>query len=120
MFQVKELELISDCLRPTVVSETPFFNGGIERNVFYLKNIELMQFTGLKDKNGKEIYEGDIIQIDNAFGKIIGNYEVRWLEGKHGFDFWGFNKIAFGMSNSVIFKVIGNIKENPELLKNAK
>jgi len=64
----------------------------------------VMQFTGLKDKNGKEIYEGDITK--NVRGNIK---EVEWISEDEGCDFTGW--IIDGS------EVIGNIYENPELLK---
>lgn len=100
------------------------------------KDGDLMQFTGLKDKNGKEIYEGDILRVDkyNHVLKKQVNSEVFWMEshgmfqhtwdeGSHFNDtkeFWNnepLYKVAFSMIDvSPKCEVIGNIYENPELL----
>ena len=81
----------------------------------------LMQYTGLKDKNGKEIYEGDILSIKIYSGdKVIveGKTVVEFKDGCFGV-IWGHDK-AFLSLNSFFkakFEVIGNIYENPELLR---
>lgn len=71
--------------------------------------LELMQYTGLKDKNGKEIYEGDI---------IAGGWVVTWHNGGLRMHlpkiFEG--TIYLDFSTSMECEVIGNIYENPELL----
>lgn len=83
-------------------------------------SIELMQYTGLRDKNGKEIYEGDVIILDNSdIGgeKIIG--EIIWCDdqtlGCLGFGLW--TKKGYLHTNLLgHIEVIGNIYENRELL----
>ncbi len=84
-----------------------------------LSKIELMQDTGLKDKNGKEIYEGDIIK--NNFAETIGSIMFAdcgyWIKtiNKDIFD----NTIyhVLGQYDGEVLEIIGNIYENPELLE---
>ncbi|OAJ75223.1 hypothetical protein AYJ08_00295 [Brevibacillus sp. SKDU10] len=86
-----------------------------------MDRFEMMQFTGLCDKNGKEIYEGDIVQIDNTD-------EVNmWFRGKKALveckpgrfriliESGEANMMKEDMSN--VIEVIGNIYENPDLLQ---
>ena len=77
------------------------------------ERFELMQYTGVKDKNGKEIYEGDIIIC--KYGPQIA-MEVKWVDegfrtlGKYDGD----NYVGFVKNNA---EVIGNIYENKNLLE---
>lgn len=78
---------------------------------------ELMQYTGLKDKNGKEIYEGDILEWKSEEEGSSDKYEVTWNEEKCGFraEWLRDRKQMHSPEND--FEIIGNIYENPELLK---
>lgn len=75
----------------------------------------IMQYTGLKDKNGKEIYEGDILNDGNQI------MEVKWFDKFSCFclvaDRWMFPHFFGEASDPDNCQVIGNIYENPELLK---
>ena len=88
-------------------------SGGID---YQLTNFCIQQYTGLKDKNGREIYEGDIIQLENAPYK----YEVVWNKWHWGIDSKGIvtdfiQSFTIAVEERCI--VIGNIFENPDLLK---
>jgi uncharacterized phage protein (TIGR01671 family) len=78
--------------------------------------IELMQFTGLLDKSGKEIYEGDII-INDAYSNMRddGSHKCRIVEFMYASwqPFDEQNRDGYAASE---WEVIGNIYENPELL----
>ena len=66
----------------------------------------IMQFTGLHDKNGKEIYEGDIFKLG----------VVEWIDGAFRFK----NSSCYMVIDSHIahnFEIIGNTSENPDLVK---
>ena len=77
------------------------------------KDIELMQYTGLKDKNGKEIYEGDIVIHYSKMHKIIFNAEeARFVLRDDEFEL----ETPFTNNNNKRMEIVGNIYENPELL----
>jgi len=78
-------------------------------------DIPLMQYTGLKDKNGKEIYEGDIVMGMHGDTAVIG--QVRYTE-ESIYPTYGWDIMIQYPQKSI--EVIGNIYENPELLKTAK
>ena len=73
---------------------------------------EIMQFTGLYDKNGKEIYEGDIF-VTRGFKTAVVEWEK---EGRFlGFTIGGERRIMY-IKREPKVEVIGNLYENPELL----
>lgn len=93
---------------------------------------DLMQYTGVKDKNGVEIYEGDIIHWDPvhpiesytptyAKTKPLNDYIIQWNDARC--EFWAVpRELGHAYANinqsdlSMNWKVIGNIYENPELV----
>ena len=78
--------------------------------IFEMKRVILQQFTGFQDKNGKEIFEGDIFKDGGI---------VFWNEKTLAFEFKYENDICFTLEDNFSddSEIIGNIYENPELLK---
>lgn len=83
------------------------------------EDLELMQSTGLVDKNGKEIFEGDIVKMSKDVYSEPTYYEVvrhrggayRLESKQHGCELW---------LRHTDCEVVGNIYENPELLEDIK
>lgn len=82
------------------------------KKVEFTSDCPVMQFTGLKDKNGKEVYEGDILQ--SIATKI--KYEVVFSsKGAFSGEAIGTSHFSPGMWKTTA-EIIGNIHQNPELL----
>ena len=117
MYSVSELQLSQDGVVCCNL-------GDYEGPYFYvdLKDIELMQYTGLKDKNGVEIYEGDVF-IDEydgyigviKYGKKFAWFIVEWYINSHSKE--PCDDEPLGHINIHNIEVIGNIYENLELLE---
>ncbi|MFC8686347.1 YopX family protein [Brevibacillus porteri] len=80
----------------------------------------VMQSTGCKDKNGKEIYEGDIVRMtyDDEFLETTVRYDgcALCVDVPNGYDY---DYTAFGWTDEDEIEVIGNVFENPELVEKA-
>lgn len=84
----------------------------ISHEFSYSEDCVFEQYTGLKDKNGIEIYEGDI--VEKCYNKAKKLYSSAPVEFKHGkFESGGWTLCKFAHK----CEIIGNIHENPELLE---
>lgn len=106
--------------------KTWIWNLGMKKNNVLCDGTEegrfkIMQFTGLHDSNGKEMYEGDVVALKTSDNMI--KYYIHYYDGEfrliHKNGIWGrisqliVAKIKFDLE----FEVIGNIHDNPELIK---
>ena len=89
------------------------FSNGIFKVCSYGKGSVAEQFTGLKDRNGKEIFEGDIV-IESSTDTTA---QVIWDDRYANFILAAGNALSFYLQGFGRFEVIGNIHENPELIK---
>ena len=87
------------------------YNGNIYGGLVKLDEIELMQSTGLVDKNGKEIFEGDIVKCNGLLG-TIESFKAMWVCSFVKYN--NYQKLGFFVQE---IEVVGNVYENPELLE---
>lgn len=104
------------------------------KNPHFAQQLKIMEYTGLKDKNGIEIYEADVIQLVTAnytkikivckFGTVQRTLDTGWLVDITGFYFERPDGLASfpivnnyaGKHDLELFEVIGNVYKNPELM----
>ena len=114
----KEKKIMGEVLGIDILHKEIFFSNEdadcYEHTDF--KDIELMQYTGLKDKNEKEIYEGDILKLRDNHGIQLVKYHDEWsafiVESQKDTSV-GVLGLYFDKED---FEIIGNAYENPELL----
>lgn len=106
----------------------PGCNGHVQEYKYFKPGQKIMQFTGLKDRSDKDIYEGDIVRFgyirdDYIFDNIGYVYyaedRAMFYIAKLGFEQYNISAITEKVINckNRIFEVIGNIHENLELIK---
>ena len=107
------LQIVEFVQHPPSYSEP----GGDQHNIFHnIKSGTESQFTGLLDKNGVEIYEGDIVEYEDRKWEVVFDYD-RW-DMKNGEMFIRYDDLADdpGFTTWEFSEVIGNIYQNKNLL----
>lgn len=111
----KEKKIMGEVLGIDILHKEIFFSNE-DANCYEhtdFKDIELMQYTGLKDMREKEIYEGDIVIHHSKMYKVIFNTEeARFVLRDDEFEM----NIPFTNNNNERMEIVGNIYENSELL----
>ena len=108
MCQVESLRFDENGVYRAVLIEESFH----DRRIVEADEIVIEQYTGLKDKNGTEIYEGDIL-IDDT-GEPIEYWVVKFSDGGFVGECAGVAEALFELTN---LEVVGNIHKNPELVE---
>ena len=111
-------ELVTDQM--TLLTDGRFINvNGVDTQLSQIDNKGIMiplQYTGLKDKNGKEVYEGDILQTERDDNTHLSKFVVEWNSKEACFQKVREDNTVFLFDNRGCSEkiVIGNIYENKE------
>ena len=111
MYEVDDIMSI-DFGKSEISVKTLFFE---QTNYYNFDDIVLMQSTGLTDKNGKEIFEGDILDSEDGF--LAGVVELRQDLGMFVSTLIKYNNFERLCNVLDSTQIIGNVWENPELLE---
>lgn len=111
MLQVKAIIFNPKTLIPDRERMEPYILDE-HNDIHYLNDIELLEYTGIKDNKGKEIYEGDIIQTKDFYecGELVFKGEMEVVKDLNYY----INGCVFIDTSG---EVVGNVYENPELLE---
>lgn len=116
---LKEHKSMIDVMEIDIDNQTIFYYwfGDHDGRFENFNKIDLMQYTGLEDKNNKEIYEGDIIKFLNSI------FEVIWCNEKASFmlknkEYKEFLNFIYENNNGM--EIVGNIYQNLELYEEVK
>ena len=101
---------------PAIMSEQSVDDAfNLEFEYDHVQEKTVGQYTGMKDKNGNRIFEGDICKVGNLIYKVVFEYSCWWFKILS-------NKVyccpAFNSHCGEHCEIIGNIHDNPELLEN--
>lgn len=115
----KKLKLLGDVSYIDFNSKKIIYHNGFVNYYVNFEDVEIMQSTGLKDKNGVEIYEGDIIDVGTRIpflNKIQRDEETAYLKLVPLDKRWTESYFT-NFEDKSRYEVIGNIYENKELLR---
>lgn len=119
---IKEEKCFADYIESIrfYINEIDLCWGGIcESDCFYFEDVIFTQSTGLFDRNGQEIFEGDILKVTDPFDETEGSIEVVFYsQGQALFATKDIDKNIYKLCNTLMFdvEIIGNIYEDSELL----
>lgn len=125
---IEQMQIVRDIYFDRKTGDTEYFvtKSKFGTHVGNLESHELMQYTGLKDVNGVEIYEGDIVRVIlSSYEKLVAYVEWFGDEGYPAFDlhqvneafYFDSNILSTVMNDGSEVEVVGNIYENKNLLK---